>query len=389
MLGLGANIVHPLNESFKESVVSDNLVLRHNYKLNPVQPLSDGAASFDGTSDYIVSGSNSGISGNSARTISCWVNLTAYNDADPIVCLDEQGSDTMFAIVVGVAGGGNWAIRVGSGSDLSSSSSSTSDHGSWVFLTATHDGTTTKLYRNGVEIASGARTLTTTDGLVYIGTDTSRYTNARVANVGLWDAALTQAQIKSIMWKKYSSLTSSEKTNLVSWWNLDSVIDSADLGDGDIVVYDNHHDGGDTLGSELITDGDFSLTGTQAASTSGTYWITGAGVTIASGVATSDGSGSVYGIILSLDVGLAFPYFAKNVAKVKFDVTNYVSGNMRVTPGNSQVTPTVDAYGSYEFIVNINTGTNFLNIMHHSTVFNGSISNISVKLFNGNEGILS
>ena len=219
MLGIGNSLV--TSSISGPGIVRDNLVLRHNYDTGLVQPLSDGAASFDGTSDYIISGSNSGISGNSARTISCWVNLTAYNDADPIVCLDEQGTNTMFAIVVGVADGGNWAIRVGSSYDLSSSSSSTSDHGSWVFLTATHDETTTKLYRNGVEIASGSRTLTTTDGSVYIGTDTSRYTPFLAANVGLWDAALDQAQIKSIMWKKYSQLTSSETANLVSWWSLD------------------------------------------------------------------------------------------------------------------------------------------------------------------------
>ena len=33
--------------------------------------------------------------------------------------------------------------------------------------------------------------------------------------------ALTQPQIKSIMNKNYAALSASEKTNLVSWWNLD------------------------------------------------------------------------------------------------------------------------------------------------------------------------
>jgi hypothetical protein len=37
---------------------------------------------------------------------------------------------------------------------------------------------------------------------------------------------LTQAEIKSIMWKNYVGLTDSEKTNLVSWWNLDYNIGS-------------------------------------------------------------------------------------------------------------------------------------------------------------------
>ena len=43
-----------------------------------------------------------------------------------------------------------------------------------------------------------------------------------ICNVGLWSSTLTQAQIKSIMNKNYAKLTDSEKTNLVSWWNLDS-----------------------------------------------------------------------------------------------------------------------------------------------------------------------
>ena len=43
------------------------------------------------------------------------------------------------------------------------------------------------------------------------------------------------------------------------------------------------------LGSELITDGDFALTGTQAESTTGTYWSTGASWTIANNIATYGG----------------------------------------------------------------------------------------------------
>ena len=41
-----------------------------------------------------------------------------------------------------------------------------------------------------------------------------------MCNVGIWSAALTEAQIKSIMYKKYRGLNTSEKANLVSWWNL-------------------------------------------------------------------------------------------------------------------------------------------------------------------------
>ena len=39
--------------------------------------------------------------------------------------------------------------------------------------------------------------------------------------MGCFSAALTQEQIQSIKEKSYSELTTSEKTNLVSWWGLD------------------------------------------------------------------------------------------------------------------------------------------------------------------------
>ena len=46
-----------------------------------------------------------------------------------------------------------------------------------------------------------------------------------ICNVGYWSAALTEEQIKSIMWKQHADLTTgtgSESENLVSWWNLDT-----------------------------------------------------------------------------------------------------------------------------------------------------------------------
>ena len=52
------------------------------------------------------------------------------------------------------------------------------------------------------------------------------YSDMYICNLGIWSQSLTQAEIKSIMWKNYAGLTDSEKTNLVSWWNL-----SADAND--------------------------------------------------------------------------------------------------------------------------------------------------------------
>ena len=65
------------------------------------------------------------------------------------------------------------------------------------------------------------------------------------------------------MHKDYASLSASEKTNLVSWWSLDSTIpDAATL------VYDNHHGGGEILGSDLTTPLDFTTWLNTAGTTS-------------------------------------------------------------------------------------------------------------------------
>ena len=42
-----------------------------------------------------------------------------------------------------------------------------------------------------------------------------------LCNIGIWEAVLTQAQVKSIMWKQYTDLTTTESDNLIHWWALD------------------------------------------------------------------------------------------------------------------------------------------------------------------------
>jgi hypothetical protein len=138
--------------------------------------------------------------------------------------------------------------------DTSTYSTSTVADTNWYHVAVTFDRNgDTKFYIDGVldnttDHSASSSTLThASDGLL-IGTRNSggsytQHYNGYMCNVGLWSTALTQAQIKSIMWKNYAGLTSSETTNLVSWWNLDDPI----TGTEDKV--------GETYGSELITNG--------------------------------------------------------------------------------------------------------------------------------------
>ena len=191
-------------------IVTDNLVLKHKYDAGAVVPVSDGAAYFDGTDDYIDLGSqaNSG----STLTFSAWVYITDTG-AHPIIrfgdALLQMGSDTNISMYPD-AGDGRVNTTISSVKNQ------------WAHICGTVDGTTASTYLNGVHqlTTTGIASAMSTDSASsYIGRFSSNYLKGYMCNVGMWTSVLTQAQIKSIMWKNYAGLTDSEKTNLVSWYN--------------------------------------------------------------------------------------------------------------------------------------------------------------------------
>ena len=228
MLGLGTSIAK--SGKAGSTIVNDNLVLKHNYDGGIIHQVSTGAAFFDGTDDYITMGDVCDIGSSVDFSIALWVYLpeatsqyliSKYVDANNFWYIRTQGADQIqfYSKMSGSA-----VIDRGSGVALSQN---TWHH---VALTADRsDGSNGfKIYYNGVQQASGAANATDLDnaGNLYFGRVDTSYMGGNMCNVGIWNAVLTQAQIKSIMWKDYSGLTSSETTNLVSWWNL-----SADAND--------------------------------------------------------------------------------------------------------------------------------------------------------------
>ena len=242
MLGLGSSISR--SGKVGPTIIRDGLVLKHDYNAGAVEPCSTGAASFDGADDYIDLGTQSATAD---MTISAWIFKTS-DDANPVirygkslVRLEDSATTIRF-----------WGDTTAS----ASSTSNVQENNVWQHWCFTITGTTANIYKNGVFLE--ADTITAVDtaaGASYIGRHGSGYFNGNICNVGYWNAALTQPQIKSIMHKDYAALSASEKTSLVSWWNLDSVIDSVGAS---TAVYDNHYAGGSKLGTELVTDGSFA-----------------------------------------------------------------------------------------------------------------------------------
>ena len=256
MLGLGSNLIKAGTGA--KGIVTDNLVLRHGYAVNPVQPLSSGAASFDGDDDYIELGSQSGdlrLSG-SPGSVTAWINPTITGDTYQRIVDKSDGGSGAHGYALTLQNNGEVHCYMGGTNPITASTVLTAQK--WYHLAWTWDGTNHKLYIDGVldvTNASSVRPVSDTTNM-RIGTwnhATAREYKGYTCNVGIFEETLSQAQVKSIMNKNYDSLSASEKEDLVSWWNLDSVIP-----DTTTLVYDNHHGGVEVLGSEEVTYPNFT-----------------------------------------------------------------------------------------------------------------------------------
>ena len=189
-----------------------------------------------GNTDYIsISDDTSLDFGTGAFTITVWM---------------KQTDDDSAIIAKGTYNGvGDWLIYEkeanmefrnddnGGDNRINFSGSTLKDTG-WHHLAVTRDGTALKTYLDGVYQNSGTLEASydfTNAHNVTIGAredGSGRYADGNICQVGIWDNALSQAQIQSVMEKTYDELTASEKEDLVSYWPLD--VDATDShGDND------------------------------------------------------------------------------------------------------------------------------------------------------------
>ena len=206
-------------------IVTSNLVLKHNYSAGGVLPVSDGAVYVNGTTEYVSVGTgvNSSLEGD--FTISAWLYATSSIN-QTVFSAQDNGSDGVALVI-----GSSENVKLILNDDTSASTGGPFVIGKWQYLSASYNDSSKEanIYVDGVLTAasphsvdksiSGVATAATIGTLSY-GTNTNEFAGY-ICNVGVWSAALTQAQVKSIMNKNYAGLTSSETTNLVSWWNLD------------------------------------------------------------------------------------------------------------------------------------------------------------------------
>lgn len=205
-------------------IVTDDLVLRSNFNdmanLSLTFP-SNGSAEFNGTSDYVQTPTPFS---NTQHTICAWV---YSGDTSTLKTIFDNRDTSNDGVILASFTDESLFYQVNGNNLFSSVFLNT-----WVFVAATYDGTTQKLYENGSQV--GTQSISTSVNVTTnakIGREAafaSGYFKGNLANVAIWNRALTSDEINSVMWKGYDSLTASEQNGLQAWYALDSVDTFAD-----------------------------------------------------------------------------------------------------------------------------------------------------------------
>ena len=239
-LGLGTGIGRSVITT--PGIVTDNLVMKHMYPAGAVEPLSDGAAYFDGASDYINTNATFQATLRDSFSICMWIKPNDGQPGSAEYLVGARNSSSEDIMHFSLLTDGKLYLYLKSNNDAGALTSSvifSNGVQEWTHVAATalkDEGESNgfKIYINGV-LTSQANSSPVSDAnwgafTTDINLDLGAYNAADshsdsldgyMSNAGIFSAVLTPSQIKSIMWKQYADLTSSETANLVSWWALD------------------------------------------------------------------------------------------------------------------------------------------------------------------------
>jgi len=132
-----------------------------------------------------------------------------------------------------------------------------------------------------------------------------------------------------------------------------------------------------SLGSELVTNGDFSTD---------SDWIKGTGWSIANGLASCDGSQSSSSLFYQ-NLG----NLSGKIINISFTLSNYSAGTLETAffGAAGTLAQQVSANGNYSFNIYIESGHNGNSGFTANSSFVGSIDNVSLKQVNGSPGIMT
>ena len=225
MLGLGNNLKKTVSKRATNlGILTDNLVMKHMYPVGAVQPLSDGACYFggDGTGDRItITETEFNVDG-ASYTFAFWAKRNALGVVHCVLGHTSTANEQFIRFNTS----NEIKIETDQANDVATITQNINDT-NWhhYAITITGSGGTIVAYQDGVLCADSGNVGDDNMTINLIGAQGTSGGNYEfdgyLCNIGIWEAVLTQAQVKSIMWKQYADLTTTESANLIHWWALD------------------------------------------------------------------------------------------------------------------------------------------------------------------------
>jgi len=183
------------------------------------------ALDFDGSDDYVDCGTIN-LSG-SAITLECWCNVDNFQSSSPyisqLIGTESAGNSAFLRLGDADITAGNkieFALQIGAGA-VQLTSISTLETGRWYHIAGVYDGSTMKIYIDGVEDASVAQSGSfTSNSDFYIASNdgTERYLDGKVDEARIWSDARTPTEIQDNMCSRLAGT----EDNLLAYYRFDN-----------------------------------------------------------------------------------------------------------------------------------------------------------------------
>ena len=197
---------------------------------------AQGSAEFDGASDYIDTNLTSSEFPSNAFTFSTWANTNVNNSFKSILGADTGISSLFGSFYFQISNSGYWRLNLtnSAGSQFIAQDSVQSETNKWYYVTGVFDGSSVKIYKDGSLIATTAFSgvlappnTNTLIGAAYFQDNIVDFWDGNLANVAIWNRALSSDEINSVMWKPVQALTATESNGLQAWYSLDDITSPA------------------------------------------------------------------------------------------------------------------------------------------------------------------